>query len=81
LCHAVLRRGFSSCGLIGSATKWARFRKRLGALGHHDEKIARITCPIGDPAMGKQPHMIAIGVAHRLLFMQLYTQSLAVARA
>ena len=81
LCHAVLRRGFSSCGLIGSATKWARFRKRLTALGHHDDQIARITCPIGDPAMGKQPHMIAVGVAHRLLHMQQYTQSLAEARA
>ncbi|WP_415404013.1 xanthine dehydrogenase accessory protein XdhC [Tateyamaria sp. SN3-11] len=66
LCHALLSRGFASCGLIGSATKWARFRKRLSMLGHSDAQIARITCPIGDPSLGKQPHMIAIGVAHRL---------------
>jgi hypothetical protein len=34
LCHRLLVRGFRSCGLIGSATKWARFRSRLAALGH-----------------------------------------------
>lgn len=66
LCHAVLGRGFASCGLIGSATKWARFRKRLAALGHGTDEIARITCPIGDPSLGKDPHLIAVGVAYRL---------------
>ncbi|MEL6466010.1 MAG: xanthine dehydrogenase accessory protein XdhC [Pseudomonadota bacterium] len=66
LCHAILTRGFASCGLIGSATKWARFRKRLAALGHTPDEIGRITCPIGDPALGKDPAMIAIGVAYRL---------------
>jgi xanthine/CO dehydrogenase XdhC/CoxF family maturation factor len=29
LCDAALRHGFATCGLIGSATKWARFRSRL----------------------------------------------------
>ncbi|WGH77549.1 xanthine dehydrogenase accessory protein XdhC [Jannaschia ovalis] len=67
LCHAALTRGFEFCGLIGSATKWARFRSRLAALGHPPEAIARITCPIGDPALGKHPQAIAIGVAHGLL--------------
>ncbi len=66
LCYALLTRGFASCGLIGSATKWARFRKRLGGLGHSPDEIARITCPIGDPSLGKAPHLIAIGVAYRL---------------
>jgi len=63
LCHAVLTRGFADCGLIGSATKWARFRSRLAALGHERSAINRITCPIGDPALGKHPHAIALGVA------------------
>ena len=67
LCHGILSHGFSSCGLIGSATKWARFRKRLAALGHTDAQISRITCPIGDPTLGKHPHMIAIGVADQLI--------------
>lgn len=67
LCHRLLTHGFAACGLIGSATKWARFRSRLAALGHAPETIARITCPIGDPALGKHPQAIAIGVAARFL--------------
>lgn len=67
LCHRLLNHGFASLGLIGSATKWARFRSRLTALGHHPARIARIQCPIGDPALGKHPHSIAIGVACALM--------------
>jgi xanthine dehydrogenase accessory factor len=67
LCHRLLARGFRSCGLIGSATKWARFRSRLAALGHAPASIARIRCPIGEPALGKHPQAIAIGVAADLL--------------
>jgi xanthine dehydrogenase accessory factor len=67
LCHALLTHGFARCGLIGSATKWARFRARLHALGHTPQAIARIDCPIGDPALGKHPQAIAIGVAAALL--------------
>lgn len=67
LCHALLTRGFAGCGLIGSATKWARFRNRLAALGHSHNDIARIACPIGDPALGKHPRAIALGVATSLL--------------
>lgn len=67
LCHRLLNHGFSRCGLIGSATKWARFRTRLTALGHSPAEIARITCPIGDPALGKHPQAIALGVATAFL--------------
>lgn len=67
LCHRLLGHGFASAGVIGSATKWARFRSRLGALGHAPAQIARIRCPIGDPALGKHPQAIAIGVAASLL--------------
>ena len=67
LCHRLLSQGFGFAGLIGSATKWARFRSRLRALGHRPEAIARITCPIGDPGLGKHPQQIAIGVAAQLL--------------
>lgn len=67
LCDQLLRRGFAFAGLIGSATKWARFRKRLLAMGHGPEQIARITCPMGTPTLGKHPQMIAIGVAAQLL--------------
>ncbi len=67
LCHRLLGHGFGSLGLIGSATKWARFRSRLAALGHAPQQIARIDCPIGDPLLGKHPQAIAIGVAAALL--------------
>jgi xanthine dehydrogenase accessory factor len=67
LCHAALARGFAGCGLIGSATKWARFRSRLSAMGHADAAISRIRCPIGNPALGKHPRAIAVGVAAEIL--------------
>ena len=67
LCHAILGRDFHSAGLIGSATKWARFRARLAALGHPAAQIARIACPIGDPALGKHPAAIALGVATAMM--------------
>ena len=67
LCHAALSHDFASLGLIGSATKWARFRSRLAALGHTPADINRITCPIGDPSLGKRPEAIAVGVAYALL--------------
>lgn len=67
LCHRLLRHDFSACGLIGSATKWARFRSRLAALGHAPGDIARIDCPIGDPSLGKHPQAIAVGVAAAFL--------------
>lgn len=67
LCHAALEHGFGFAGLIGSDTKWARFRKRLRALGHADAQINRICCPIGQKQLGKAPHAIAIGVAAQLL--------------
>ncbi|PCJ07464.1 MAG: xanthine dehydrogenase accessory protein XdhC [Rhodobacteraceae bacterium] len=67
LCHSLLGHGFAFAGLIGSATKKARFRSRLASLRHSPEQISRITCPIGDPALGKHPQMIAVGVAAQLL--------------
>ncbi len=67
LCHRLLGHGFAFAGLIGSKTKWARFRSRLAALGHAPGRIADITCPIGDRSLGKHPQMIAIGVAADML--------------
>jgi len=67
LCHRVLSRGFGDLGLIGSATKRARFRSRLQKLGHSPAQIERMECPIGDPALGKHPQAIALGVATSIL--------------
>ena len=67
LCHALLQRGFSKAGLIGSKSKWIRFQKRLAELGHPKLEIQRIQCPIGEPTLGKHPQAIAIGVSAKLL--------------
>ncbi|KJZ18826.1 xanthine dehydrogenase accessory protein XdhC [Loktanella sp. S4079] len=70
LCHAILSGPFHHAGLIGSATKWARFRKRLAALGHSGEQLSRIACPIGDPSLGKHPAALALGVATAMIAPQ-----------
>lgn len=67
--EAILRRGdFAFFGLIGSATKRARFIQRLQARGVASDAIERMTCPIGLPGIdGKEPEVIAIAVAAQLL--------------
>lgn len=67
LCHQILSQPHRSVGVIGSATKWARFSKRLGQLGHGSEHINTVVCPIGNPALGNEPKAIAIGVAAALI--------------
>lgn len=75
LCHRILGHGHAGLGLIGSATKAARFRNRLRALGHGDTALATLVCPIGDPSLGKHPQAIAVGVAARLLAGGLETEA------
>lgn len=75
ICHRVLSHGFFFVGLIGSATKWARFRKRLVNLGHTQAQINRITCPIGQPELGKSPESIAVGVACQVLTKDTVAQA------
>jgi xanthine dehydrogenase accessory factor len=58
----------ASIGLIGSATKWATFRRRLMERGFHAPELDRVRCPIGLPGIaGKEPEVIAIAVAAQLL--------------
>jgi xanthine dehydrogenase accessory factor len=40
-------------------------------LGHGAHAIGTITCPIGNPALGKHPQAIAIGVASAFLNRQI----------
>lgn len=67
LCHRILSHGFRTLGVIGSATKAARFRARLHDLGHLPQEVAQVACPIGDKSLGKHPQAIALGVATALL--------------
>jgi xanthine dehydrogenase accessory factor len=55
-------------GLIGSATKWAKFRHRLQARGFSEQDLAWVTTPIGLPTIkSKSPEVIAVSVAAQLL--------------
>ena len=67
--QTILRRGdFAYLGLIGSATKRARFVHRLEARGFGADALARITCPIGIAGIpGKAPELIALAVVAQLL--------------
>jgi xanthine dehydrogenase accessory factor len=65
----VLRRDdFAYLGLIGSATKRARFARRLRDAGIGPSQLERLTCPIGLPGIrSKEPAAIAASVAADLL--------------
>ena len=67
--HAALAAGrFGYVGLIGSASKRARFTRRLREAGVPEARIAELVCPIGLPAIAsKHPAAIAAGVAVQLL--------------
>ena len=66
---AILRSPrFAYAGLIGSATKRARFSKRLREAGIPDENINAMVCPIGIPSIkSKHPSAIAAATAVQLL--------------
>jgi xanthine dehydrogenase accessory factor len=67
--EAILRRGdFAYLGLIGSATKRARFVHRFEGRGIAADALARLTCPIGMPNItGKEPEVIAVAAVAQLL--------------
>lgn len=81
ICGAVLGRGdFAYLGLIGSATKRARFRRRLGQAGIQADVLDRLTCPIGLPGIAsKEPAVIAASVAADLI-LRRQGQALAINR-
>lgn len=69
LTRAALQRPASAfVGLIGSATKRARFTARLAGEGLDAVSPGRLTCPIGVGGIaGKEPDVIAIAVLAQLL--------------
>ena len=65
---ALRARRFGHVGLIGSASKKARFRSRLRQAGLEDDDIERLVCPIGiDGIESKQPAAIAASAVADLL--------------
>lgn len=81
LCERILRRGdFAFFGLIGSATKRARFEHRLIERGIDPARLTEMTCPIGVPGItDKAPAMIAVAIVAQLL--QVRDRRLAQRRA
>jgi xanthine dehydrogenase accessory factor len=83
LVRAILSRGdFAYCGLIGSATKRARFESRLARDGLAELAIARLTCPIGAIGLtSKSPEIVAVGIAAELLLAIQHQDARATAPA
>ena len=79
LCMAIYRRDdFAYFGMIGSASKRARFEHRLIARGVSAERLEELTCPIGVNGIeSKQPQSIAIAVAAQLLQLREVRMKLA----
>jgi xanthine dehydrogenase accessory factor len=61
---------FGFVGLIGSATKRARFVSQMRAAGLTEVQLARLVCPIGVPGLeSKDPAVIAASTATHLLMV------------
>lgn len=77
---ALLRRReipdcFPFIGLIGSQTKWRKFRQRLLDRGHTEQELSAVTCPLGLPDIsGKSPAVIAASVTAQLLVQRSQRQ-------
>lgn len=69
ICDAALRDPrVATIGLIGSAAKWARFRRMLLAEGHDGAAVDAIRCPVGSGTLrGKEPAVVAVDVAVAVL--------------
>jgi xanthine dehydrogenase accessory factor len=65
-------------GLIGSATKRARFVKRLREAGVAEDRINGLICPIGVEGIGsKEPAMIALATAAQIASLHEQLQAAA----
>ncbi len=54
-------------GVIGSHSKWERFKQRFAAKGVDLTKLEKVHCPIGLDIGGKAPQEVAISLAAQLL--------------
>ena len=66
---AVLKRGDARyIGLIGSQTKWQRFKMRFEHRDHQPDYYAAVRCPVGLSAVpGKLPMEVAVSVAGEII--------------
>lgn len=75
--RALFERPLRYVGLIGSKTKWARFRQRYRARGIEEAAIARVRTPIGLDLRAETPAEIAASIIGELV--QVRRSPLAVA--
>ena len=68
--EALRSERFGYVGLIGSATKRARFLSQMRAAGFSEAVLSKLVCPIGLPGLeGKDPAVIAASTAAQLLMV------------
>jgi xanthine dehydrogenase accessory factor len=73
---ALQRKEIAYIGLIGSATKRARFESRLRQSGQGAAALKRMICPVGLPGLyGKEPSVIAASIAGDLLIRRQALQN------
>ncbi|MEN9755297.1 MAG: hypothetical protein RLZ07_1679 [Pseudomonadota bacterium] len=73
---ALQRNDLAYIGLIGSATKRARFESRLRQSGQGAVALKRLICPVGLPGLyGKEPAIIAASIAGDLLIRRQALQN------
>ncbi|MFT5333161.1 MAG: xanthine dehydrogenase accessory factor [Halioglobus sp.] len=67
--ETVLNRGDAAyVGLIGSDTKWRRFKMRMDHRGYQPEFYRQVHCPIGLAEVpGKRPIEVAVSIAGELI--------------
>lgn len=62
-----LDKPFKYLGLIGSKTKWEKFRARYKSRGFADEQLSRVTTPIGLKIKSETPFEIAVSIVAQLI--------------
>lgn len=73
---ALGRSDLLAVGLIGSASKRARFASRLLRQGIGSTALQRLMCPIGLPGIaGKEPAVVAVSVAAQILQLRSDVES------
>lgn len=72
LLEAALRRADAAyIGVIGSQSKWRRFKLRLQHRGFSDQEIAKVFCPVGLASVpGKRPVEVAVSISAQLIALQ-----------
>lgn len=63
----VVKKPTRYVGLIGSQSKWERFKQRYSMKGLAPADFERVKCPIGLSVGGKAPQEVAVSIAAELL--------------